>query len=138
VTSEPLHLFPVEDIPERPPEAPPEWADLDAIAAGPTHGWEAQAKCRPENQTHRPRPVTPADYFMPPKRRGDGVVVAASDRGTPLGKGWCGVCPVRSDCIAQALADETQRRNGYWGSSPLDRTRIQTALDLRTRQEIAS
>lgn len=138
MSAEPLHLFPVESIPEREPVGPPEWADLQAIAAGPREGWETEALCRPENQQHRRRPITIDDYFMPAKRRGDGVVLAAADRGTTKGKGWCRICPVRSDCIAQALANEGARRDGYWGSTPIERGRISAALDPDNRQEMAS
>lgn len=117
-------LFP-DMKPSPPPLRLPDWLDqqlLDAIRSGPRVDWYDLAKCRPG--THRPawaRDLDPSDFYDEDEH----------DEVPARIQGYCGICPARADCIAAAMANESQSTvNGWWGSSPHDRRMIKRAIRI--------
>ncbi|MDO5494304.1 MAG: WhiB family transcriptional regulator [bacterium] len=88
-----------------------EESTLDLVSSwletGPSSGWEAQAACREGDVT---------DLFFPP--RGGSCRPA---------KAICSGCPVRSDCLAAAIAND--ERDGVWGGlNTEERDRLEFTL----------
>ena len=80
----------------------------DWLDSGPRPGWEEEAACRDAGV---------ADLFFPP--RGGSCRPA---------RAICGGCPVRTDCLASAIAND--ERDGVWGGlNTEERDRLEFTLN---------
>jgi hypothetical protein len=134
-----LALFPASAgrraTPARPKvPAIPEGLDLDAVAAAladPWRYWPDSARCK-----ERPDLLEVFHEEVPVAYRRDGTVaVCAPGDYTPAEyQAWCGACPVRADCVADAIRQEAANfRTGFYGSTPTQRGHIVAALRTRSK-----
>lgn len=87
------------------------------LESGPRSNWEDLAACRVEDV---------ADLFFPP--RGGSCRPA---------RAICAECPVRSDCLAAAMAND--ERDGVWGGmNTEERDRLELTLSEASRASRAS
>jgi hypothetical protein len=136
-----LALFPPgagrRPVPNRPTHPPiPPGLDLTEVAAALADPWRywadnARCKARPDllEVFHEEHPVS--------YRRDGTVAVCAPGDYTPAEyQDWCAGCPVRPDCVADAIRQEAANfRTGFYGSTPTQRGHIVAAL--RTLEQTA-
>lgn len=124
---------PVPDRPQVPPI--PDGLDLSAVAAAiadPWRYWADHARCKGRADLletfHEEVPIA--------YRRSGVIAVCAPGDYTPVGyQTWCAGCPVRPDCVADAIRHEAANyRTGYYGSTPTQRGHIAVALRAMEQQ----
>jgi hypothetical protein len=116
--------------------AVPVGLDLHAVAealADPWQYWADNARCKGRPDLLE---VFHEEVAVAYRRNGSAAVSAPGDYTPASFQEWCGDCPVRADCVAEAIRRETANyRTGFYGSTPTQRGHI--VIALRTLEQTA-